>query len=262
MVNRGGVGAAFARGRAPIILVLLFLGGAVLLRHDVVNPQHPAKTSSAIPSDVRAALAHLPMSFEPNQGQADSRIKFLARGDGYGVYFTPSETVLAFPHRTQQGASQVAVQMRLSGANQNSDISALHQLPGHSNYLIGKDPSGWHRNIPQFARVQYHDVYPGIDLAYYGNQGRLEYDFDVSPGADPRQVELNFNGADNMHIAGNGDLVLTLAGRELRFEAPHVYQNSSAGVANPRGAFPLPRKHTARIGTVPFDPHPTPGIRP
>src|SRR5258708_9063591 len=164
MVNRGGVGAAFARGRAPIILVLLFLGGAVMLRHAVVSRQEPANTCCAIPSDVRAALAHLPRSFEPNQGQADSRIKFLARGDGYGVYFTPSETVLAFPHRTQQGASQVAVQMRLSGANQNSDISALHQLPGHSNYLIGKDPSGWHRNIPQFARVQYHDVYPGIDL--------------------------------------------------------------------------------------------------
>ena len=253
MVNRGGVGAAFARGRAPIILVLLFLGGAVLLGHDLGGLQHPSKSSSANPRDLRAAFARLPMSFEPNQGQADNRVKFLARGNGYVVYFTPSETVLALPQHAQPGLRQVAVQMRLAGANQNSPISALHQLPGHSNYLIGQDPSGWHRNIPQFARVQYHDVYPGIDLAYYGNQGRLEYDFDVSPGADPRRVELSFNGANNLHIAANGDLVVALAEGELRFEAPHVYQNSSAGIENVMGAFVLRGKNSAGFEIGDYD---------
>jgi hypothetical protein len=87
------------------------------------------------------------------------------------------------------------VRMQLTGANPNARISSLDELQGRSNYFIGRDPAKWRTNIANYARVKYANVYPGVDLVYYGNQRQLEYDFVLSPGADPRQIELNFAGA-------------------------------------------------------------------
>src|SRR5437660_3053938 len=97
MVNRGGVGAVFARGRAPMVFALLVLGGGLLLTPDVPSAPHSADAALSNPAQIRAAFGHLPMSFEPNQGQSDSRVKFLARGNGYGLYLTPTEAALTLP---------------------------------------------------------------------------------------------------------------------------------------------------------------------
>ncbi len=239
MVNRGGVGRGFARGRAPVILALLLLGGAFLLKRDIAGPGTTRNIPPAALSDpqhVRAAFGRLPMSFEPNQGQSDARVKFLAHGNGYGLYLTSNEAVLALPPR---GKTRPVVEMQFSGANQAADLAGTALLPGHSNYFIGNDPSRWRRNIPQFSRVQYRSLYPGVDLDFYGRQGRLEYDFEVAPGADPNQIALNFNGAKSLQVATNGDLVLALDGADLRFEAPHVYQNTPAGTQTVAGSFVL-----------------------
>src|SRR5690348_10465671 len=226
MVNRGGVATTLARARVPIILTLLVLGGIGLLRRDA-SPVSSGKNSAfANPDGIRAAFGHLPLSFEPNQGQEDGRVKFLARGTGYGLYLTSTEAVMAFGGSPSRQGDSSAIEMRFGGANPNAEIAGSDQLPGHSNYFIGNDPSRWHRNIPQFARVAYRNVYPGIDLAFYGRQGRLEYDFEVNPGSDPGQIQLNLAGADSLSLAPNGDLVLVKDGRELRFQAPHVYQKS------------------------------------
>ena len=75
--------------------------------------------------------------------------------------------------------------MKFVGAAASVELDWRHPTPGKSNYFIGNDPAKWHRDIPQFARVRYRNVYPGVDLVYYGNQGRLEYDFEVAPGSDP-----------------------------------------------------------------------------
>ena len=115
----------------------------------------------------------------------------------------------------------------------------MAQLPGRSNYFIGNDPSRWRRNVPQFSRVQYRNLYSGIDLDFYGKQGRLEYDFEVAPGADPNQIALDFKGTKNLQVAANGDLVLTVDGGEVRFEAPHIYQTTSAGTQPVAGSFVL-----------------------
>ena len=232
MVNRGGVGAVFARRRAPLVFALLVLGCGFLLKRDASQPRRIQPIAPASPAQIRAAFGHLPMSFEPNQGQVagNDSVKFLARGNGYGLFLMPDKALLAFPERgTGKRKGQSVVEMQLDGANQNAQMSGTNRLPGTSNYFIGNDPSQWRSNIPQFARVQYREVYPGVDLAFYGKQGRLEYDFDVKPGAEPSQIELNFKGAKNLSIAANGDLVLDLDGRELRFQAPHIYQRSSAG---------------------------------
>jgi hypothetical protein len=103
-------------------------------------------------------------------------------------------------------------------------VSGTDALPGKSNYLIGKDSSKWHTDVPQFARVRYSQVYPGVDLVYYGKQGELEYDFQVAPGADPKQVALQFAGTDNLRLDSNGDLLLAANGGEMRLHAPMVYQ--------------------------------------
>src|SRR5258708_37220891 len=110
--------------------------------------------------------------------------------------------------------------MHFAGANRDAKVAAAQALPGHTNYLLGNDPSRWRRNIPQFSRVQYRDLYPGIDLDFYGKQGRLEYDFEVGPGADPNQIALDFKGTKKLHVAANGDLVLPLDGSELRLQSP------------------------------------------
>jgi hypothetical protein len=130
-----------------------------------------------------ATYSHLPLIFEPNQGQTNAQVKFLARGRGYGLYLTDQEAVLALQHSASDSGRPTTsvVSMKLSGASSLGVPVGNDPLPGKSNYLIGNDRAKWHRDIPQFARVRYRNVYPGIDLVYYGNQGRLEYDFEVSP---------------------------------------------------------------------------------
>jgi Beta-propeller repeat len=253
MGNRGTVGAIFARGRAPVILVLLLVGGAFLLRRDVTaTPAHNSSDGSALsnPQQIQVAFGRLPLSFEPNQGQSDSRVKFLAHGNGYGLYLTSSEAVLALPPRSQvrsqvsskdssKDQSRPFIEMQFGGANRSAPLAGTSLLPGKSSYFIGNDRSRWHRNIPQFSRVQYRDLYSGIDLDFYGRQGRLEYDFEVAPGADPAQIALDFKGTKNLQVAANGDLVLTLDGGDLRFEAPHIYQKTENGEQPVAGSFAL-----------------------
>ncbi|HEY4661552.1 MAG TPA: SBBP repeat-containing protein, partial [Terriglobales bacterium] len=251
MVNRSGVGPAFARVRGLVLLVLLVLGAVWLFRCDIATPQSPNLTASS--TQIQASLARLPISFEPNQGQTDGAAKFVAHGRGYGLYLTPSEAVLTVTDRSQNRLRQIAVRMQLAGANRSSELTGANPLPGHSNYFIGNDSSRWLRNIPQYGRVQYREVYPGIDLAFYGNQNQLEYDFEVSPGSDAHQIELNFKGATNVSVASNGDLVLGLGGRELRFEAPRVYQKSPAGIETVAGSFVMRGKDTAGFEVGPYD---------
>ena len=239
MVNRGGVGA-FVASRAAIVVVVATLGGFFLLKHDISSLSHSGAAGVAT-ARANAALMGLPLSFEPNRGQTDPQVKFLARGSGYGLYLTSGEAVLAFPgpKKKNGGSSVSAVSMQFAGANRDAEVAASQALPGHTNYLLGNDPSRWRRNIPQFARVQYRNLYPGVDLDFYGKQGRLEYDFAVSPEADPAEIKLQFEGTRAMQIAANGDLVLALDGRELRFQAPHVYQRSESGEQTVAGKFVL-----------------------
>jgi Beta-propeller repeat len=195
-------------------------------------------------SNTRQTALSLPLFFEPNQGQSAPQVKFLAHGAGYGLFLTAGEAVLKLhrPQASSQIASQLSVEnakrdsgsvirMRLEGATYTAQVSGDARLPGKSDYFIGNDPSKWHQGIPQFARVQYQAVYPGVDLIYYGNQGQLEYDFRVAPGADPRQITLSFKGAtahvDSKGISG-GDLVLSTHDGEVRFQTPRIYQRSDS----------------------------------
>src|SRR5437762_11369184 len=103
-------------------------------------------------------------------------------------------------------------------------VSGHNELQGKANYLIGKDPEKWRTNVPTYAKVHYRAVYPGIDLVYYGNQRQLEYDFVVSPGANPERIVLGFQGAERLEINAEGELVLHVAGGVIRQRVPVIYQ--------------------------------------
>ena len=115
----------------------------------------------------RNAIAQLPRTFEANQGQTAFRVKYLSRGPDYSVYFDANEVMIASPDRPAG-----VLRMKLIGVNRNAKIEPLDLLPGKSDYFIGSDPSKWRTDIPNYARVALRNVYPGIDLIFYGNQTR------------------------------------------------------------------------------------------
>ncbi len=210
------------------------------------------KSLSKEKPDADAILNHLPLIFEPNQGQAEPSVKFLARGAGYGLYLDPTGAVLALQtaspssvgHRAP-GRKLESVRMTLVGANPAAPVAGRDRLPGKSNYFLGNDPEKWHTGIPQFAGVHYQGVYPGIDLVFYGNQGHLEYDFQVAPGADPSQAELQFDGAAKLELS-NGDLILKGFDGGVRFQAPHLYQSAGDRREPVEGRFVL--RASNRVG--------------
>ncbi len=129
--------------------------------------------------------------------------------------------------------------MKLLGADPRPAIEGKKELPGKSHYFIGNDPKKWRTDVPQYARVEYKDVYPGVSLTYYGNQSQLEYDFVVSPGGDPRQIRLGIEGAEEIHVDGEGNLVLSLPGNEVVEKAPVVYQEFDGARMAVEGRFVL-----------------------
>lgn len=197
-------------------------------------------------SQLATTYGKLPLSFEANQGQTDAQVQFLARGNGYTLFLTPTESVMVLRkakaevevkgenasrdtlHDSRQ-YEQTVLRMRLEGANAHPQITGAEKLPGIVNYFIGNDPAKWRTKIPTYAKVHYKEAYPGIDLAYYGNQGKLEYDLIVAPGADPNRIKLAFEGASDIKIADSGDLLLTTALGEVRLQKPVVYQLNDDG---------------------------------
>ncbi len=236
--------------RAVLLTLIVVAALVALMQLDPVPvgsqktvAEQPARHASveipeATKQQVVVAYGKLPLSFEPNQGQTDSRVKFLSRGSGYTLFLTSTEAVLtlrsprAKPSAADHGAAtrpeppanRDVLRIRLVGANPAPQMTGLDALPGKSNYFIGKDPQKWRKNVPHYAKVNYEEVYPDIDLIFYGNQRRLEYDFVVAPGADPGAIALGFEGADRLEIDSQGDLVVHMAGGAVRFQKPVVYQ--------------------------------------
>ena len=100
--------------------------------------------------------------------------------------------------------------MRLVGARSSASTQPEELVPGYTNYLLDPDPQKWRTHVPNYRRVRYHNVYPGIDVVYYGNPRELEFDFVVAPGADPHRIRL------------------TLSDTDLRIGLPRAYQDNRA----------------------------------
>ena len=227
-------------------------------------------------------------------------VRFLSRGAGYTLLLTSDEAVLALRNSALKVGSQkpegkngtletrgpwllsrrsplvtqptpdpepraptipTILRMKLVKANPTARVRGVDKLPGKSNYFLGNNPARWRTNVPNYAKVRYQGVYRGVDLEYYGNQQRLEYDFVVEPGGDPSAIAIRIEGGDrygppeerehdegaHLHIdAKGGDLVVETEGGDVRFHKPVVYQPASA--AGPQWPDPESRILKRSIG--------------
>jgi hypothetical protein len=237
----------FAKNEAVRLGLLLVLIGLlsvfILLSHNSLHTSRAAgfepsglpgllagaESDPALKLRVAEAYGKVPLGFEANEGQTDQQVKFLTRGPGYNLFLTSSEAVLSLRHTndridTRRRLQNDVVRMKLVRANSAPKIEAAEMLPGKSNYFIGNDSTKWHVNVPTFARVNYREVYPGVDVVYYGNQQELENDFVVAPGVDPGVIRLAFNGASRISIEHDGSLCLRVGLSEVRLLKPAIYQ--------------------------------------
>ena len=198
-----------------------------------------APIASRPTAQVREVYGKIPLSFEANRGQADEAVNFRARGAGYTVALSPTEAVFVLARETDEPAPTM-LRMNLIGANPGAAVEGQNELEGKVNYLIGNDPAQWRTNIPTFSRVRYTEVYAGIDVIYYGNQGQLEYDFVVAPGSDAGAIALEFAGAERLEVeAETGNLLLGIGEKTIRQHKPVVYQETSAGRRDVDGRYAL-----------------------
>ena len=249
-----------ARRHAVILLRGITISAALSLAPAATLWADPPKAGVSLPpsiANVQSNYGQLPLSFEANQGQVNPQVQFLTRGRGHTLLLTPSDAVLMLrtdeskrtaevsearqvkPSSSPPAPSHSVVRMTFEGANPQAEVVGLDKLPGLVNHLIGDDPTKWRTNIPTYKKVEYKNVYAGIDLVYYGNHGQLEYDLIVAPGADPTQIRLAFEGSEQVEVDEHGDLAITVpqASRgaasgeapTLRLHKPVVYQRDEQG---------------------------------
>jgi Beta-propeller repeat len=201
-----------------------------------------------------ARYARLPLSFERNRGQASRRVDFLARGRGIALLLSRGDAVIALrrPRKSASGrptakyARPAVLRLRLVGADRRARAVGARRLQGRVNYLLGADWRRWHTNVPTYARVTYRNIYPGVDLVYYGSEGRLGYDFVVRPHADAAVIEFALRGVKRTSLDRRGGLMLALPGGELRLSRPFAYQQRGHLRHRVAAAYELRGRH--RVG--------------
>ncbi len=198
---------------------------------------------------VQKKYGKLPLRFEPNVGQFDSRVRYVARGTGSTVYLTGTEALFALQGQNDRSV----VRMKMLGSRQPGEWTALEKQPGISNYFIGNNPKKWHTDVPNYGRVVARGVYPGIDLICYGNAGKLEYDFQVGPGANPRQIELAWEGADSLKLNADGDILLATRLGNIVQKKPRVFQEFNGKEIEIASAYTLKRGNRVQFQLAAYD---------
>src|SRR5438876_839580 len=228
---------------------VLSIGLSVLLPVAAQAQAHPPDSARIV-----EGYGKLPLAFEANQGQSDPQVKFLSRGAGYSLFLTADAAVLSLqpsvpsPLSAGRGktshtqSARAVLRMKLVNTNSKTEVSGLDELPGKSNYFIENDPKKWHANVQQFSRVHYENVYPGVDLLYYGHQRELEYDFVLQPGANPQAIRLGIEGVRRLRLV-RGDLVMTSAVGDVHLRSPHIYQEASGVRQEVRGRYVITGKN-------------------
>src|SRR6185503_16345651 len=200
--------------RVNRLLFIAFIAGLITTLASIrsVETATPTTVDASAKTRIAERFGSLPLSFEVNEGQVDQAVKFLSRGFGYDLFLTSDEAVLSLrkprasekdPRRTAPEATVregSVLRLKLIGANAGAQVEGQDQLPGRVNYFTGNDPEKWRRNVPTYRKVYYKDLYPGIDVVYYGNQRELEYDFVVAPGANPKVIKFRVEGAERIRL--------------------------------------------------------------
>ncbi len=220
-----------------LLLICLYCAASQVRPINSKSSAAPLKPAdAATQAKVNEAYGKLPLSFEVNRGQADAPVRFLSMGGNYSILLGPNGVALnlkgaelgtkseSSDRSAQKARTHSVINVQFINANPSPQIEGMDELPGKSNYLIGSDPKTWRTDIPNYAKVRYREVWPGVDAVFYGNQQRLEYDFVIAPGANPRTVKLLFDGTKKIRMDAGGDLILRLGEGELRQRKPVVYQ--------------------------------------
>jgi hypothetical protein len=202
----------------------------VVLTLAIAIPSLAQTAPSAQPTPVTAQRAQqildaMPLIFEANEGQHDRRASFVSRTPDYTLYLTGHDATIVHASHKKNGAGS-ALSMEWLNASSMASAEGDARIAANSNYFIGQDSSQWHSSVPNYERVKLNGLYPGIDLIYYGNHDRLEYDLTVAPGADPDVIRLRIDGAKNIRLdKASGDLLVRDAiGSVMRLRKPLLYQ--------------------------------------
>jgi hypothetical protein len=194
--------------------------------------------------------------FEPNVGQIDGRVRYFARTPNYTLFLTKHAAVFSLVRRdprvdswrpakgdvpavqrnaaaNHSGEVAAAVKIGFSGSNGQPGVSGINPMRGRVNYLIGNDPSKWHTDVPTYARVLYHSLYPGVDMVYYGTPNALEFDLRLAPGADPKAIHMAIDGARMVKIDAGGDLLLPTAAGSITLRKPSISEELAGGHSKP-----------------------------
>ncbi len=229
-----------------------FFGGAVLFALSYASAA-PAATK---PATGQAAIRLLEKygnseaSFEQNVGQTPAGTGFLGRGLTYSLSLNGRGAVL----ETQtNGRVNRAVELILQNASETSAGTGVKRLPVRTSYMIGSDPSKWLKDVPTFEKVRYSEVWPGIDVVYYGTHNQLEYDFVVHPGADTDAIRLQFKGLQNLRLNGAGDLVLDTQFGELVQHRPRIYQKIGEKTTDVAGRYAIGADQSVKVEVQRYD---------
>ncbi|MCT4605980.1 MAG: SBBP repeat-containing protein [Marinisporobacter sp.] len=197
-------------------------------------------------------LNNMPISFQVNEGQSESEVKFLAKGDGYNFLFTPKEAVFMLKQPEEIEIDKKAdsyeqsisvIRLKLDGADKNPKVIGIEELTGKVNYFKGNNSNHWYKNISTYAKIKYLEVYPGVDLLYYGKNGKLEWDFIVHPGGDPSKIILNFEGSEQVTLDEKGNMILMINNRQILINKPFIYQEIDGIKKEVSGGFIIREEH-------------------
>jgi PKD repeat protein len=226
------------------VLVSAFLDGMVNREQGasaVIQPVSDQKAPEQAKVKMQDLYGQIPLYFIENQGQMEQRVKYYEKNRGHGIYFTEAGVTftLSSPEvkavadaatggvREARGEQEapLVIELKPLGASDNAKLVAEDAQSARVSYFIGSDPKQWKTNLSTFKSVSYQEIYPGIDLKFYGNEKQLEYDVIVKPGADPSQVRLLCNGAKSMEVTDQGELSISIGdNKSIVHKKPSVYQ--------------------------------------
>ena len=267
--------AAVSMGAVALVvfLVLAFgsrIGGSIAAspNSQVADRHNSGVHRRAEPEEARKdalnKVSGLPLYFEANRGQVDPSVRYLARSGRYSLFLTDNAAVFSliggefhkgpmpagYPYKAggETHLTESAVRVRLVGASPHPQVEGGDPLPGRVNYLIGAEKN-WHRDIPTFGRVRFHNVYPGVDVVYYGSPSSLEYDFIAAPGADTSKIKFAIEGPAQTTQTASGDIVIATTSGVIRINKPQNYQQNPDGSRTPvAGSFTFAKDSTLAAG--------------
>ena len=222
--------------RSVLCLTFVCLLAAFTLPHRAGMPDAPQASRALDHASLAQSYGNLPLCFIENRGQADPRVDYYAEGRSASLYFnsqgvtvaiasrTPSVRPAAYERKPEFSVERWTIKIDFAGARENAKPEGRDRSTAEVSYFKGAR-ADWKTALPVYNEIVYKDLWPGIDLIYTGEQGRLKYTFIVSPGADPDQIKLSYSGADSLHVDANGEMIVKTPLGEMRDQKPYSYQD-------------------------------------